>query len=87
MAAAPTRRAVQRSGEDAAPFRIGVHILPPVSFNHRYAMPDKLFDCLQARFGVLIGPSPEMAGVVREHELVGRAKTSAPRPWPGRSTP
>jgi hypothetical protein len=50
-------------------FDVGVHILPPVSFNHRYAMPNKLFDYVQARLGVLIGPSPEMAGVVREHEL------------------
>lgn len=50
-------------------FDVGVHILPPISFNHRYAMPNKLFDYVQARLGVLIGPSPEMAAVVREHDL------------------
>lgn len=50
-------------------FDVGIHILPPVSFNHRYAMPNKLFDYVQARLGVLIGPSPEMAGVVREHRI------------------
>lgn len=50
-------------------YDVGIHILAPVSFNHRYAMPNKLFDYVQARLGVLIGPSPEMAGVVREHEL------------------
>lgn len=50
-------------------YDVGIHVLPPVSFNHRYAMPNKLFDYVQARLGVLIGPSPEMAGVVREHEL------------------
>lgn len=50
-------------------FDVGVHILTPVSFNHRYAMPNKLFDYVQARIGVLIGPSPEMAGVVQEHDL------------------
>lgn len=51
------------------PYDVGVHILPPVSFNHRFAMPNKLFDYLQARLGVLVGPNPEMAGVVREHGL------------------
>lgn len=50
-------------------FDVGVHILTPVSFNHRYAMPNKLFDYVQARIGVLIGPSPEMAGVVQEYDL------------------
>lgn len=50
-------------------FDVGIHILPPVSFNHRYAMPNKLFDYVQARLGILVGPSPEMAAVVREHGL------------------
>lgn len=50
-------------------FDVGVHILAPVSFNHRYAMPNKIFDYVQARLGVLVGPSPEMAALVREHEL------------------
>ncbi|MGD8149784.1 glycosyltransferase family 1 protein [Ornithinimicrobium sp. Y1694] len=50
-------------------YDVGIHILAPVSFNHRYAMPNKLFDYVQARLGVLIGPSPEMAAVVREHDL------------------
>lgn len=50
-------------------YDVGVHILPPVSFNHTYAMPNKLFDYIQARLGVLVGPSPEMAEVVRSHRL------------------
>lgn len=50
-------------------FDVGIHILPPVSFNHRYAMPNKLFDFVQARLGVLTGPSPEMAALVREHSM------------------
>lgn len=50
-------------------YDVGIHVLPPVSFNQRYAMPNKLFDYVQARLGVLIGPSPEMAGLVEEHDL------------------
>ena len=45
-------------------FDVGVHILPPVNFNNRWALPNKFFDYVQARLGVVIGPSPEMAGVL-----------------------
>jgi hypothetical protein len=43
---------------------VGIHILPPVNFNNRWALPNKFFDYVQARLGVIIGPSPEMAGVL-----------------------
>ncbi|MFE6734199.1 glycosyltransferase [Microbacterium sp. NPDC057650] len=43
---------------------LGVHVLPPISFNHRHALPNKLFDYVQARLGVIVGPSPEMASIV-----------------------
>jgi hypothetical protein len=50
-------------------YDVGAHILPPISFNHRYAMPNKLFDYIQARLGVLTGPNPEMARTVTEHQV------------------
>lgn len=50
-------------------YDVGIHILPPISFNHRYAMPNKLFDYIQARLGVLVGPNPEMAATVTDHDL------------------
>ena len=46
---------------------IGVFVLPPVNANYRWALPNKLFDFVQARLGVVIGPSPEMAAIVRAH--------------------
>ena len=46
---------------------VGIHILPPVNFNNRWALPNKFFDYVQARLGVIIGPSPEMARVLTEH--------------------
>lgn len=41
-------------------YDIGIHLLPPTNFNNTWALPNKLFDYVQARLGVLIGPSPEM---------------------------
>lgn len=46
---------------------VGIHILPPVNFNNRWALPNKFFDYVQARLGVIIGPSPEMARVLDAH--------------------
>lgn len=45
---------------------VGVHLLPPVNFNNTWALPNKFFDYVQARLGVIIGPSPEMARVLEE---------------------
>lgn len=43
---------------------VGVHILPPVNFNNSWALPNKFFDYVQARLGVIIGPSPEMERIL-----------------------
>ncbi len=50
-------------------YDIGVHLLPAVNFNNLWALPNKLFDYVQARLGVIIGPSPEMKRVVEEHGI------------------
>ncbi|WP_413451041.1 hypothetical protein AA0Y32_00905 [Georgenia phoenicis] len=50
-------------------YDVGVFVLPPVTFNYLWALPNKFFDFVQARLGVIVGPSPEMAGIVRRHEL------------------
>ena len=48
-------------------YDIGVFLLPPVNFNYQHALPNKLFEFVQGRLAVAIGPSPEMANIVREH--------------------
>ncbi|MDF0514640.1 glycosyltransferase family 1 protein [Agromyces sp. H3Y2-19a] len=48
-------------------YDVGVHLLPPVNFNNEWALPNKIFDYVQARLGVIVGPSAEMAEVVRQH--------------------
>lgn len=50
-------------------YDVGISMLPPTSFNNTMALPNKLFEYVQARLAVVIGPSPEMERVVREHDL------------------
>lgn len=50
-------------------YDMGVHVLAPTNFNNRWALPNKLFDYVQARLGVVVGPSPEMAEYVERYEL------------------
>jgi hypothetical protein len=45
-------------------YDVGLYSLPPSSFNARHALPNKLFDYVQARLAVVVGPSPEMARLV-----------------------
>ncbi|HEX8038520.1 MAG TPA: hypothetical protein VF490_05195 [Chryseosolibacter sp.] len=45
-------------------YDIGVFLIPPVNFNYANTLPNKLFDFIQARLGVAIGPTPEMAAIV-----------------------
>jgi glycosyltransferase involved in cell wall biosynthesis len=58
------------SMEELVPFSnaydIGLYLLPPSSFNNLHALPNKFFEFLQARLAIAIGPSPEMARIVRE---------------------
>ncbi|MBE0008659.1 MULTISPECIES: glycosyltransferase family 1 protein [unclassified Arthrobacter] len=48
-------------------YDIGFYLCPPANFNMLHALPNKLFEFVQARLAVLIGPSPEMKRVVEEH--------------------
>ncbi len=48
-------------------YDMGVFLIPPVNFNYANTLPNKLFDFIQARLGVAIGPTPEMAAIVRQY--------------------
>lgn len=45
-------------------YDMGVFLIPPVNFNYANTLPNKLFDFIQARLAIAIGPSPEMAYIV-----------------------
>lgn len=55
--------------ETLSAYDVGVFVLPPVNFNYLWALPNKLFDFVQARLGIITGPSPEMAAIVSGHSL------------------
>lgn len=48
-------------------YDVGLYLLPPDNFNHRHALPNKFFEFVQARLAVAIGPSPEMAALVKQY--------------------
>jgi len=50
-------------------FDMGIYILPPTSFNNAIALPNKIFEFVQSKLGIAIGPSPEMSNVVKNHHL------------------
>lgn len=43
---------------------VGLSIFPPTTFNLAWCLPNKFFDYVQARLGVIVGPSPEMQRIV-----------------------
>jgi hypothetical protein len=59
-------------------YDIGLFLLRPVNFNWRFALPNKLFEFIQGRLAVAIGPSPEMARIVRRYGLGVVAADFAP---------
>jgi hypothetical protein len=48
-------------------YDIGLHIIPPTSFNYWVALPNKFFECVCAGLAVCVGPSPEMARLVKAY--------------------
>jgi len=60
-------------------YDIGIYSLAPTSFNTTYALPNKFFEFIQARLAIAIGPSPEMAAIVKEHDLGIVADDFTPR--------
>ena len=48
-------------------YDVGVFLIPPINFNYQNTLPNKLFDFIQARLGVAIGPTPEMAQIVTQY--------------------
>jgi len=51
------------------PYDMGIFLLPPINFNYANTLPNKLFDFIQARLAIGIGPTPEMASLVNTHQL------------------
>jgi len=63
--AVPYQQLISRLGE----YDVGIHIIAPTNFNNRWALPNKFFDYVQARLGLIIGPSEEMVNILEAHRL------------------
>ena len=50
-------------------YDVGLCIYKPTSFNLLHSLPNKFFEFIQARLAVFSGPSPEMARLIRHHDL------------------
>lgn len=50
-------------------YDVGIFWIPPTNTNARLSLPNKFFDFVQARLAVAVGPSIEMAELVRKHSL------------------
>jgi len=47
-------------------FDLGLSFFPPVTFNLKHCLPNKFFEYIQARLGVVVGPSPDLAAIVQK---------------------
>ena len=50
-------------------YDMGLYLLPPTNLNSWYSLPNKLFEFIQGRLAIAIGPSPEMAAIVRKYDI------------------
>ena len=63
----------------SAQYDIGIFLCPPTTFNLANCLPNKFFEFIQARLMVAIGPSPEMARLVKQYDLGIIAKDFSPQ--------
>ncbi len=50
-------------------YDIGIYILNPNGFNNEYALPNKIFEYIQAKLTIAISPSKEMRRIVEKYDL------------------
>ncbi|QNN81855.1 glycosyltransferase family 1 protein [Brachybacterium sp. Z12] len=55
--------------ETVAEYDVSIVVFPATTFNLEHSLPNKLFEAVQARTAVLVGPSPDMAELVRGHGI------------------
>jgi glycosyltransferase involved in cell wall biosynthesis len=57
---------------------VGLSLEEDIGLNYRYALPNKLFDYIQAQVPVLVTDLPEMAAVVRNYKIGETVSVSEP---------
>ncbi len=52
-----------------AHYDMGIILVPPVNFNYENGLPNKLFDCIQARLAMVVGPLREIANITNQFKI------------------
>ncbi len=60
-------------------YDLGIYLLKPHNFNSKYALPNKFFEFVQGRVGIAVGPSPEMASLVKRYKMGVVAESFEPK--------
>jgi len=50
-------------------YDVGIIVIPPINFNYQNTLPNKFFECIQARMAVAIGPIPEMKKITERFDI------------------
>ncbi|GAA2175151.1 glycosyltransferase family 4 protein [Arthrobacter parietis] len=50
-------------------YDLGIYSLPPQTRNQALMLPNKFFDFVQARLGIVFSPSPETSRLIQEHHV------------------
>lgn len=50
-------------------YDVGIILVPPINFNYENGLPNKLFDCIQARLGMAVGPLREIAKITHDFDI------------------
>lgn len=50
-------------------YDMGIILVPPINFNYQNGLPNKLFDCIQARIAMCVGPLKEIATIVQHYDI------------------
>lgn len=59
----------EQINETLSSYDIGLFYNEPSTFNLLHCLPNKIFEFIQARLAIAIGPSPDMEMVVNQHDL------------------
>ena len=60
-------------------YDIGLFLILPEHYNYKHCLPNKLFEFIQARLAIAIGPSVEMAKIVNDYKLGVVSKNFSPK--------
>jgi len=60
-------------------YDLGIFSLPPRTKNHELMLPNKFFDFVQARLGIVFSPSPETSRLIDEYRLGAIAVDHSPQ--------